>query len=75
MSASEEAAVRATEPPLGMVNRAKSRVRARVKHLFVVFQAAVGLNKACYHGPAKNAMQPSATARAHIFLPQGRPAV
>ena len=38
-----------------MVNRAKSRVRARVEHVFGVVKRLWGFGKARYRGLAKNA--------------------
>ncbi len=40
-----------------MVNRAKSRVRARVEHVFGVVKRLWGFGKVRYSGLAKNAMR------------------
>jgi IS5 family transposase len=58
-----------TEELERMVNRAKSRVRARVEHVFGVVKRLWGFDKARYRGLAKNATQAFvATALANIFL-------
>jgi len=51
------------------VNRIKSRVRARVEHVFAVVKRLWGFNKARYRGLAKNGTRAFvATALANIFL-------
>ena len=58
-----------TEELERMVNRAKSRVRSRVEHVFAVVKRLWGFNKARYRGLAKNATRAFvATALANIFL-------
>jgi IS5 family transposase len=55
------------------VNRAKSRVRARVEHVFGVVKRLWGFGKVRYRGLAKNATRAFvATALANIFLARGR---
>ena len=62
-----------TEELERMVNRAKSRVRARVEHVFGVVKRLWGFNKARYRGLAKNATRAFvATALANIFLARKR---
>ena len=52
-----------------MVNRAKSRVRARVEHVFGVIKRLWGFNKVRYRGLTKNATRAFvATGLANIFL-------
>jgi len=52
-----------------LVNRAKSRVRARVEHVFGVIKRLWGFNKARYRGLAKNATRAFvATSLANIYL-------
>jgi len=52
-----------------MVNRAKSRVRSRVEHVFAVVKRLWGFGKVRYRGLAKNATRAFvATALANIFL-------
>ena len=52
-----------------MVNRAKSRVRARVEHVFAVVKRLWGFNKVRYRGLAKNATRSFvALGLANIFL-------
>ena len=56
-----------------MVNRAKSRVRARVEHVFAVVKRLWKLDKVRYRGLAKNATRAFvATALANIFLARRR---
>ena len=56
-----------------MVNRAKSRVRARVEHVFGVVKRLWGFDKARYRGLAKNATRAFvATALANVFLARKR---
>ena len=56
-----------------MVNRAKSRVRARVEHVFAVVKRMCGFGKVRYRGLAKNATRALvATALADIFLARKR---
>ncbi len=58
-----------TEELERMLNRAKSRVRARVEHVFGVVKRLWGFNKARYRGLAKNATRAFvATGLANIFL-------
>jgi IS5 family transposase len=58
-----------TEELERMVNRAKSRVRARVEHVFAVVKRLWGFNKVRYRGLAKNATRAFvATALANIYL-------
>jgi IS5 family transposase len=62
-----------TEELERMVNRAKSRVRARVEHVFGVVKRLWGFNKVRYRGLAKNATRAFvATALANIFLARKR---
>jgi transposase, IS5 family len=59
----------ATEELERMVNRAKSRVRARVEHVFGVVKRLWGFDKVRYRGLDKNATRAFvATALANIFL-------
>jgi len=52
-----------------LVNRAKSRVRARVEHVFGVVKRLWGFDKARYRGLAKNATRAFvATGLANLFL-------
>ncbi len=63
----------ATEDLERMVNRVKSRVRARVEHVFAVVKRLWGFNKARYRGLAKNGTRAFvATALANIFLARKR---
>lgn len=56
-----------------MVNRAKSRVRARVEHVFGVVKRLRGFDKARYRGLAKNGTRAFvATALANLFLARKR---
>jgi len=56
-----------------MVNRAKSRVRARVEHVFAVVKRLWGFNKARYRGLRKNATRAFVTlGLANIYLARGR---
>jgi len=58
-----------TEALERLVNRAKSRVRARVEHVFAVVKRLWGFGKVRYRGLAKNATRAFvATALANIFL-------
>jgi IS5 family transposase len=58
-----------TEQLERLVNRAKSRVRARVEHVFAVLKRLWGFNKVRYRGLAKNATRAFvATALANLFL-------
>lgn len=58
-----------TEELERMVNRAKSRVRARVEHVFGVVKRLWGFDKARYRGLAKNATRAFvATGLANLFL-------
>ena len=58
-----------TEEIERMVNRAKSRTRARVEHVFAVVKRLWGFDKARYRGLAKNATRAFvATGLANIFL-------
>ena len=53
----------------GIVNRIKSRARARVEHVFAVVKRLWGFNKVRYRGLAKNATRSFvALALANIFL-------
>jgi IS5 family transposase len=62
-----------TEELERMVNRAKSRVRARVEHVFAVVKRLWRFDKVRYRGLAKNATRAFvATALANIFLARGR---
>lgn len=62
-----------TEELERMVNRVKSRVRARVEHVFAVVKRLWGFNKVRYHGLAKNGTRAFvATALANIFLARKR---
>jgi IS5 family transposase len=62
-----------TEELERLVNRAKSRVRARVEHVFGVVKRLWGFGKVRYRGLAKNATRAFvATALANIFLARGR---
>lgn len=66
--------------PLGVVdeaarakNRNKSRVRARVEHVFCVVKRLWGFSKVRYRGLAKNATRTfTALALANIYLARGR---
>lgn len=52
-----------------LVNRAKSRVRARVEHVFAVVKRLWGFSKVRYRGLAKNATRAFiATALANVYL-------
>lgn len=63
----------ATEELQRMVNRVKSRVRARVEHVFAVVKRLWGFNKARYRGLTKNSTRAFvATALANIFLARKR---
>ena len=56
-----------------MVNRAKSRVRARVEHVFGVVKRLWGFGKARYRGLAKNAMRAFVALRwVNIYLARKR---
>ena len=58
-----------TEDLERMVNRAKSRTRARVEHVFGVIKRLWGFDKVRYRGLAKNATRAFVTlAMANIFL-------
>jgi len=58
-----------TEELERMVNRAKSRVRSRVEHVFGVVKKLWGFSKARYRGLAKNATRAFVTlAMANIYL-------
>lgn len=58
-----------TEELERMVNRAKSRVRARIEHVFAVVKRLWGFNKVRYRGLVKNGTRAFlATALANIFL-------
>jgi len=62
-----------TEELERMVNRAKSRVRARVEHVFAVVKRLWGFNKVRYRGLAKNANRAFVTlGLANIYLARGR---
>jgi len=62
-----------TEELERMVNRAKSRVRARVEHVFGVVKRLWGFDKVRYRGLAKNATRAFVvTALANIFLARMR---
>jgi IS5 family transposase len=62
-----------TEELERMVNRAKSRVRARVEHVFGVIKRLWGFDKARYRGLAKNGTRAFvATALANLFLARKR---
>jgi transposase, IS5 family len=62
-----------TEELERMVNRAKSRVRARVEHVFGVVKRLWGFDKARYRGLAKNGTRAFvATALANLFLARKR---
>jgi IS5 family transposase len=62
-----------TEELERMVNRAKSRVRARVEHVFAVVKRLWKFDKVRYRGLAKNATRAFVvTALANIFLARGR---
>jgi transposase, IS5 family len=63
----------ATEELERLTNRAKSRVRARVEHVFSVVKRLWGFDKARYRGLAKNGTRAFvATALANIFLARKR---
>ena len=56
-----------------MVNRAKSRVRARVEHVFGVVKRLWGFSKVRYRGLAKNATRAFvALGLANIYLARRR---
>jgi IS5 family transposase len=62
-----------TEELERMVNRAKSRVRARVEHVFAVVKRLWGFNKVRYRGLAKNANRAFVTlGLANLYLARGR---
>ena len=55
-----------------LLNRAKSRVRARVEHVFAVVKRLWGFDKVRYRGLAKNATRSFvALALANIYLARG----
>ena len=61
-----------TEELERMVNRAKSRVRARVEHVFGVVKRLWGFGKVRYRGLAKNGTRSFvALALANIYLARG----
>jgi transposase, IS5 family len=61
-----------TEELERMINRAKSRVRARVEHVFAVVKRLWGFDKVRYRGLAKNATRSFvALGLANIFLARG----
>jgi IS5 family transposase len=61
-----------TEELERLINRAKSRVRARVEHVFGVVKRLWGFDKARYRGLAKNATRSFvALGLANIFLARG----
>jgi IS5 family transposase len=63
---------RATEELERLINRAKSRVRARVEHVFAVVKRLWGFNKVRYRGLAKNATRSFvALGLANIYLARG----
>ena len=63
----------ATEALERVTNRAKSRVRARVEHVFAVVKRLWGFGKVRYRGLAKNATRAFvATALANLFLARAR---
>ena len=54
-------------------NRNKSRIRARVEHVFCVVKRLWGFNKVRYRGLAKNATRAfTALALANIYLGRGQ---
>lgn len=62
-----------TEELERLINRSKSRTRARVEHVFAVVKRLWGFNKARYRGLAKNATRAFvALALANIYLARGR---
>jgi transposase, IS5 family len=62
----------ATEELERLVNRAKSRVRARVEHVFGVVKRLWGFNKARYRGLTKNATRSFvALGLANLYLARG----
>ena len=62
-----------TEELERMVNRAKSRVRARVEHVFAVVKRLWGFNKVRYRGLAKNANRAFVTlGLANLYMARGR---
>lgn len=62
-----------TEELERLVNRAKSRVRSRVEHVFAVVKRLWGFNKVRYRGLLKNATRAFvATGLANIFLARRR---
>ena len=63
----------ATEELERLINRAKSRVRSRVEHVFGVVKRLWGFDKVRYRGLAKNATRSFvATALANLFLARKR---
>jgi IS5 family transposase len=63
----------ATEELERLVNRAKSRVRARVEHVFGVVKRLWGFDKVRYRGLAKNGTRAFVvTALANLFLARKR---
>ena len=62
----------ATEELERLINRAKSRVRSRVEHVFGVVKRLWGFDKVRYRGLAKNATRSFvALGLANIFLARG----
>jgi IS5 family transposase len=62
----------ATEELERLINRAKSRVRARVEHVFAVVKRLWGFEKVRYRGLAKNATRSFvALGLANIYLARG----
>jgi transposase, IS5 family len=56
-----------------ILNRAKSRVRSKVEHVFAVVKRQFGFTKVRYRGIAKNAVRAFVTlALANIYLARGR---
>jgi transposase, IS5 family len=56
-----------------ILNRAKSRVRSKVEHVFAVVKRLFGFTKVRYRGIAKNAVRAFVTlALANIYLARGR---
>ncbi len=54
-------------------NRSKSKIRARVEHMFAVVKRLWGFTKVCYRGLAKNASRAFTTlAFANLYLSRHR---
>ncbi|MGF6666150.1 hypothetical protein QF000_007883 [Paraburkholderia atlantica] len=66
-------ALTATEPVARRKNRNKSKIRARVEHVFAVVKRLWGFTKVRYRGLTKNANRAFvALALANLYLSRGR---